>query len=36
MCHIKGTKETGEFEKRVLRRMFGPKIDEVTGDENLS
>jgi hypothetical protein len=21
------------FEKRVLRRIFGPKRDEVTGDE---
>jgi hypothetical protein len=25
----------GEFEKRMLGRMFGPKMDEVTGEENI-
>jgi hypothetical protein len=29
---IKGATYTEVFENRVLRRMFGPKTDEVTGD----
>jgi hypothetical protein len=24
------------FEKRVLRRIFGPKIDEITGMEKIT
>jgi hypothetical protein len=28
---IKGGTESGIFENRVLRRIFGPKRDEVTG-----
>jgi hypothetical protein len=30
--HIKGEHRHGVFEKRVLRRIFGPKRDEVTGE----
>jgi hypothetical protein len=26
----------GEFEERMLGRIFGPKGDEVTGDEKIS
>jgi hypothetical protein len=26
----------GEVEKRLLGRMFEPKRDEMTGDENIS
>jgi hypothetical protein len=29
---IKGGTQTEEFENRVLRRIFGPKKDEVMGD----
>jgi hypothetical protein len=29
---IKGGTWTGVFENRVLRRIFGPKRDEVTGE----
>jgi hypothetical protein len=29
---IKGGTKTGVFENRVLRRIFGPKRDEVTGE----
>jgi hypothetical protein len=31
MSYIKGGTWTGVFENRVLRRIFGPKRDEVTG-----
>jgi hypothetical protein len=30
--HTKGRKQTEVFENRVLRRIFGPKKEEVTGD----
>jgi hypothetical protein len=30
--HIKGRALLRVFEKRVLRRIFGPKRDEVTGE----
>jgi hypothetical protein len=33
VCHIKGTTQDRIFEVRVLRRTFGPKREEVTGDE---
>jgi hypothetical protein len=29
---IKGEHRLGVFENRVLRRIFGPKRDEVTGE----
>jgi hypothetical protein len=31
-CIVKGRTQTGVFGNRVLRRIFGSKIDEVTGD----
>jgi hypothetical protein len=30
--HIKGHHRLRAFENRVLRRIFGPKRDEVTGE----
>jgi hypothetical protein len=30
--HIKGREQMRVFENRVLRRIFGPKRDEVTGE----
>jgi hypothetical protein len=32
VCNIKGGTHSEVFENRVLRRMFGPKRDEVMGD----
>jgi hypothetical protein len=32
VTNIKGGRWTGVFENRVLRRIFGPKRDEVTGE----
>jgi hypothetical protein len=32
VCHIKGTERLRVFENRPLRRIFGPKRDEVTGE----
>jgi hypothetical protein len=31
VCHAKGRTQTGVFENRVLRRMFGPRRDEMKG-----
>jgi hypothetical protein len=31
VSHIKGDHRSREFENRMLKRMFGPKRDEVTG-----
>jgi hypothetical protein len=30
VCHVKGKNRLRVFENRVLRRIFGPKRDEVT------
>ena len=32
MAHIKGENRLRVFVNRVLRRIFGPKRDEVTGE----
>jgi hypothetical protein len=32
VCHTEGGIKTEVFENRVLRRIFGPKRDEVTGE----
>jgi hypothetical protein len=32
VSHIKGRVRLRVFENRVLRRIFGPKWDEVTGE----
>ena len=32
VTHIEAGKEAEGFENRVLRRIFGPKRDEVTGE----
>ena len=32
VAHIEGEKYVEVFENRVLRRIFGPKRDEVTGE----
>ena len=32
VAHIEGGTRLRVFEKRVLRRIFGPKRDEVTGE----
>jgi hypothetical protein len=32
VVHIEGGTRLRVFEKRVLRRIFGPKRDEVTGE----
>ena len=32
VTYIEGGTQTGVFENRVLRRIFGPKMDEVTGE----
>jgi hypothetical protein len=31
--HTKGDTETGGVENRVVRRIFGPKRDEVAGED---
>jgi len=31
VAHIEGERRLKVFENRVLRRLFGPKRDEVTG-----
>jgi hypothetical protein len=31
LSDVKGGTQMGVFENRVLRRIFGPKRDEVTG-----
>jgi hypothetical protein len=30
LCHSEGKHKLGVFENRVLRKIFGPKIDEIT------
>jgi len=32
VAHIEGRRRLRVFENRVLRRIFGPKRDEVTGE----
>jgi hypothetical protein len=32
VCHTEGGTKTEGFENRVLRRIFGPKRDEATGE----
>jgi hypothetical protein len=32
VSHIKGGPQAEVFENRVLRRIYGPKRDEVTGE----
>jgi len=32
VAHIEGERRLRVFENRVLRRVFGPKRDEVTGE----
>jgi hypothetical protein len=32
VSNIKGGKQTEVFENRLLRRIFGPKMDEMKGD----
>jgi len=32
VTHIEGERRLGLFENRVLRRIFGSKTDEVTGE----
>jgi len=33
VAHIEGGTRLRVFENRVLRGIFGPKMDEVTGEE---
>jgi hypothetical protein len=36
VAHIEGGTRLGVFENRVLRRIFGPERDEVTGIEKIT